>query len=1254
MKKRKNSEKWKRRLASLLAAAMLVSTFSIAAGAAAKETEYAAAPSVTTETRANANAWMQRETISEDELMSSLSLLPLEERTKEVDLTAYLPPELRWFKLSNLLTDPDIPADAKVAWSTGYDDIYTVSSLDNWVDLQDDGVNNIRCVVGSAKQLDDSNIYYDIDLIKAADDDWLVPTLWLPGEENTPIPVLNTWYSSDDEASDLAVDLSHNAPIKEEFRWSLAFREGFDATGRFDRVRIIADDNSFSRDGGGRDITSSIWNVDMDADDAGFPYPNDFNEYEMYLFKGDEIVGRETFYVDFNAMFTGVETESWLRDEKGTEVAARRSSTTDKNGVKTFTYTLYKDYPASNQYYQSLSYYLEGMKNDEVEMAVVGNYVDMDAALAAGAEDIKESLFSNKGYLASYGGEGVMFSIFAGGEVFHIVIRAEDGDESIEPDGPREPVERPGSRDTYFRVQGAEEIGDYYVVPYEEDTYYYNGFQTVLVLDEDADLSTLTPEFYTGHEVRMYAGKPAMEQKSGISVQNFADGPVQYSASSEDKENVKNYWVTFVKKDSSGPKLYVNGVNGPQGARRELFLNGFHGRVHDIFIANVGAAPLTGLKAELTDAQNVRLDDYWTVGGEGNDTLAAFDTLEIPDGTHGELPNVAKVRIVPTGDGKISGTLTISADRQEPVEIELTGIAGDPTITTTEIPDGIKYVPYGTMLQTNNMYDWNKVTFTQWIGKLPKGLVLKPNGELYGTPKESGRFALGVRMSSSTRYFEDAYAYLTFDIKENTNENVNAATDEGYMITERVPDRMTSYTDEIFEVEGVLAEFMDFWLDGEKMEKDTDYLAEEGSTKITIYGKTFQQAGSGTHTIAAEFRVDGDINKALKKAAQNYTASKKSSGGSGGGSNTSSRNTYAQDAVAAVVGPTAPTATVPAGVKYIPYSAKIPAGNAAAGSQITFTKQSGNLPAGLELKPNGELYGVPKESGKFTFQVKMSRSAAADTYANLTLEIRENSIENVNAAVDAGYAVIGRIPDRMDTYADEKFEVEGALSEFMGLWLDGQKLEKNVDYLVEEGGAKFTVYSKAFQRAGVGTHTLAAEFRSNGDVNQALKKAAQNYMMGENIDSGAEPVQGNQSAQGNSMIEIRVGDVVNFTGAKHYSNANASNAASCKPGQATVTQIYNGRHPYHLVAVAGGGSTVYGWVDEADILRRYAEVSGKVVNGAKVRVKSGAKTYTGGSLAVFVYRDTYTVMAVYGNRVVIGKNGVVTAAMNVSDLTIVG
>lgn len=62
------------------------------------------------------------------------------------------------------------------------------------------------------------------------------------------------------------------------------------------------------------------------------------------------------------------------------------------------------------------------------------------------------------------------------------------------------------------------------------------------------------------------------------------------------------------------------------------------------------------------------------------------------------------------------------------------------------------------------------------------------------------------------------------------------------------------------------------------------------------------------------------------------------------------------------------------------------------------------------------------------------------------------------------------------------------------------------------------------------------------------------------------------------------GDIVDFTGTKHYSSSNATSPSECKPGVAKVTSwAKNGKHKYHLVRVSGGGSTVYGWVDEADI-----------------------------------------------------------------------
>lgn len=81
-------------------------------------------------------------------------------------------------------------------------------------------------------------------------------------------------------------------------------------------------------------------------------------------------------------------------------------------------------------------------------------------------------------------------------------------------------------------------------------------------------------------------------------------------------------------------------------------------------------------------------------------------------------------------------------------------------------------------------------------------------------------------------------------------------------------------------------------------------------------------------------------------------------------------------------------------------------------------------------------------------------------------------------------------------------------------------------------------------------------------------------------------------------VEYKVGDIVSFTGCLHYTSSYASGTAyGCKGGLAKVTAISKGKpHPYHLVAVAGKGSTVYGWVNASDIAG--------VANSTKV------KTYT--------------------------------------------
>lgn len=64
---------------------------------------------------------------------------------------------------------------------------------------------------------------------------------------------------------------------------------------------------------------------------------------------------------------------------------------------------------------------------------------------------------------------------------------------------------------------------------------------------------------------------------------------------------------------------------------------------------------------------------------------------------------------------------------------------------------------------------------------------------------------------------------------------------------------------------------------------------------------------------------------------------------------------------------------------------------------------------------------------------------------------------------------------------------------------------------------------------------------------------------------------------------VKVGDVVNFTGTRHYVSSSAAKASACRPGKAKVTALAKGaKHPYHLIGVSGG-SSVYGWVDQGDV-----------------------------------------------------------------------
>lgn len=83
-------------------------------------------------------------------------------------------------------------------------------------------------------------------------------------------------------------------------------------------------------------------------------------------------------------------------------------------------------------------------------------------------------------------------------------------------------------------------------------------------------------------------------------------------------------------------------------------------------------------------------------------------------------------------------------------------------------------------------------------------------------------------------------------------------------------------------------------------------------------------------------------------------------------------------------------------------------------------------------------------------------------------------------------------------------------------------------------------------------------------------------------------------------LAFAVGDTVDFTGTTHYTQADGGAGRACVGGKATVSIVKPAAtHPYHLIAVKGGGSNVYGWVKAEDVKAvRMAFEVGDVINFA--------------------------------------------------------
>jgi len=850
-----------------------------------------------------------------------LSLLPLEERELTVDLTGYTPPELTMVSVDSIFTGNDALANTdQVMWTSFFDDSYKVTAKDGYMDLSRDtyrGLSYWEMIVGDNDQLDSNNIRYIVHLNTTESKDWLIPTVYFLDDSgstmiDSEILAYGGHYDYHDyDATERWLDIydsGTNDYAESYIAVKLKLNQELFKIHHFDHIKVYSVDSSY------QNAADPSWVAEEGEDitDALFTEGGGVVTWDMLVYKllsmvtydsSGNITGCMPFRISLDTLGNSVDPVGLYAMENGIyqrDVEQSLDMTYHEN-VELYTYTLKYGYAADEIYHLNVQYSEEGIeRNDNVTAAYVGLYDSIEEAKEAGAQDIKDSLLTEGaggGYAADYS-KIVFFTIFVkqyGSEwqsAYQYGIKTVEGTQ----------VPKSNTDVKFIGLMDADEnYVDCYVARTNLDSYGEDNHFTFFV-DKDADLTKLALRFWPGDGVQLYAEGSSTPEISEKSLRDFSRGPVQYVAFAENGIDSKNYWIHVIKAEEGRGKLYINSLSDKNAetreesgviySTREMFLDGRHEYRHDILVANVGTEAITNLSAEVI-SDEVELDDYWTI--KGKHELAGFNTVEVSS-SYSE--NLAKLRLVlkdGVNDGReIKGTLTIKSGETVLMVLTLTGVAGDPGITTQDIPDAVKYAHYATTLQNGNKYSWNKVSYFLTDGKLPDGMWINQNGELYGVPTETGDFTFTVRMENSFEDFADCEKTFTLTVVENTDANVEAATDDGYALTVRVKDiTLRSNVDQLMVSEGEYDLFVDLVLDGVKLTKGVDYVAEPGSTRLTIRSQTLKASNKvGTHTLSMEFRTK-DTNT-LKRAVQNYRvtaaggSSDEDSGSSNGGSGSSS------------------------------------------------------------------------------------------------------------------------------------------------------------------------------------------------------------------------------------------------------------------------------------------------------------------------------------------------------------------------------
>lgn len=861
--------------------------------------------------------------------ISQTSLLPLQERELEIDLSSYSPIELTMVSVDQIFTGTNALGETdKVLWSYNGDS-YRVSQKDGYLNLgkgtADNEIVKWQMIVGEDNQLAADNVRYIVAVKTVKFKDWLNAVVFKEDSQGvrTPLSTSNCEYYTYSLFGSLRISVPRGEVDRDDnFCIGLSVKGHPYGDAYYDNLVVHynrgAQPRNLEEALKGEVITQEIFGK---ADINGGGYV--FKSYMWITLISYDSSGNVTGWLPLSVRVNRRASQAVVKgmyEGTGAQRIPVLWAVNDEDDSDDAWWTINCElnlgYAAEKEYYLVLGCERAGVEYTPASaVAFEGRYSTIKEAQETGAKDISASLLDeSKGYKADYS-QGVYFTIFIGNS--GDTEQGNPEDEEVLKCYVKTKV-KGASDDTDLIICGLkDENGNdvaHYLISEEMDSYGGCNYPTFLV-DENVNLKKLAPVWNEKNQ-KIYAAGSNTPESNGRTLRDFSDGPVQYTIISESGKT-KNYWLQVVKKTSGLGKLYINSLadkaaetyekDGVVYTTREMFLSDWYDYQHNILLVNVGTQDIPDLKAELV-SNEVELSSYWTL--KGGHSLAGFGPVEkdVANASHGELPNLARLCIEPRSDAEfeyiedgdeyiewvkdISGTLTIKSGDKVLMVMTLTGIMGNPGFTTEEIPDGVKYVPYGTMIQNSSKYSgWDGITYTLTDGKLPAGMRLLPNGELYGVPTETGEFTFTVRMNSTREFWVENERTFTFTVTENTDVNVDGSTDPGYELTQRVPDiTMSAVGDYTMVSKGEYEEFVDVFLDGEKLVKDTDYTSEAGSTRITIRSQTLKRSNqAGVHTLGIEFRTKG--TNLLRRAAQNFRITDTGiSGNQSGSSSQSSRS----------------------------------------------------------------------------------------------------------------------------------------------------------------------------------------------------------------------------------------------------------------------------------------------------------------------------------------------------------------------------